>query len=172
LVVNRHTNVRTTPKSPQQLVDDYGYTTIRPSYTSVNPSITDDERKNVFQSSIPGEKTPEFPENEPQLLLRMLTTWKKLLLLNSSRNIVIVSHAPCIQALTYGALREDKAATKPWPLGGITLLSHDTENFGDDYDEEDGEGWKLEFFGSTTHMPGEYQQGLKSWSLPCFSLLG
>jgi hypothetical protein len=171
--VNRHTNVRTTPKSPQQLIDDYGYSTIRLSYTSVNQSITDDQRKTFFQSSVPGEKTPEFPENEPQLLLRMLTTWKKLLLLNGNRNIVIVSHAPCIQALTYGALREDKAATKPWPLGGITLLSRNAENFDHDGDnKEDGGGWKLEFFGSTTHMPGGYQQGLKSWSLPCFSSLG
>ena len=30
--------------------------------------------------------------------------------------------------------------------------------------------WKCEFFGSTTHMPtGEYQDGCKAWSLPCFA---
>jgi hypothetical protein len=170
LVVNRHTNVRTTPKSPQQLINEYGYTTIYPSYISVNPSIADDQRDEYIQSSIPGNKTPEFPENEAQLHLRMSTTWKKLLLLNPKENIVIVSHAPCIQALTYAALREDKAATKPWPLGGITLLTRNMDDW-DDVDEANDNGWKLEFYGSTNHMPGEYQQGLKSWSLPGFSSL-
>ena len=30
--------------------------------------------------------------------------------------------------------------------------------------------WKCEFFGSTTHMPpGEYKEGCKAWSLPCFA---
>ena len=52
---------------------------------------------------------------------------------------------------------------KPWPLGGITLFSRDVSG-----EDMEGDGWKLEFYGSTSHMPGEYKQGLKAWSLPCF----
>mmetsp|Transcript_28699 Transcript_28699/g.41072 ORF Transcript_28699/g.41072 Transcript_28699/m.41072 type:complete len:91 (+) Transcript_28699:569-841(+) len=88
-----------------------------------------------------------------------------------SNNIVFVAHAPFIQALVFNAIKiiehdedEARACMKPWPLGGITLFSRDVSG-----EDMEGDGWKLEFYGSTSHMPGEYKEGLKAWSLPCFS---
>mmetsp|Transcript_28698 Transcript_28698/g.41071 ORF Transcript_28698/g.41071 Transcript_28698/m.41071 type:complete len:134 (+) Transcript_28698:610-1011(+) len=131
--------------------------------------------KEYMEMSIPGEKSPQYPENEDQLLLRMRTTLKQIILLLGSKemsnNIVFVAHAPFIQALVFNAIKiiehdedEARACMKPWPLGGITLFSRDVSG-----EDMEGDGWKLEFYGSTSHMPGEYKEGLKAWSLPCFS---
>ena len=138
-MVKSKTGIRTFPKSAKELVEKYGYSTIRESYTSVNPSNRGDA-ETVLDSSVPGVMSPEFPENEDQLMLRMNTTLERIVCFHGyekadedvrkvdscNSNIVIVSHAPCIQALAFNIMKriangkdddEVSKQMKPWPLG-------------------------------------------------------
>ena len=43
-------------------------------------------------------------------------------------------------------------------IGGVTMFTKDS-------DDVSGK-WKLELYADSSHMPGEYKNGLKPWSLP------
>jgi len=203
LVVNQETGERTFPKTPQQLVEEYGFDTIDLSYRSVNPSFDtlgeekkdqdSDEDSDVvpgLDDSTPGYISPAFPESENRLLLRAKTTLDNIVdalveetvesgIFSKPPSLVIVSHAPCLQALAYNLLGGGDSAAeqmKPWPLGGITVFSRlvgvdDIDGEDDDKPiagEEEFE-WKLESYGDANHMPQVYKDGLKAWSLPGFT---
>ena len=113
---------------------------------------------------------------------------------NNYDSICIVSHAPCLQAMAYyldvdSTSPKESKIVKPWPLGGITMFSRiitttttttiiaeDDDEDDDDDDDDDKDidkdvvwsKWKCEFFGCTNHMIGDYKNGIKEWSLPCF----
>ena len=113
---------------------------------------------------------------------------------NNYDSICIVSHAPCLQAMAYyldidSTSPKESKIVKPWPLGGITMFSRRiitttttttttiiAEDDEDDDDDEDKDidkdvvcsKWKCEFYGCTNHMIGDYKNGIKEWSLPCF----
>ena len=115
---------------------------------------------------------------------------------NAGESICIVSHAPCDQAMAYyletGSETPQDSKLTPWPLGGITMFSRPI--FYDDDDDDDHKNdetetetetetennqpstavsgfgeWTMELYGNTKHMPGDYKNGLKEWSLPCFT---
>lgn len=123
-------------------------------------------------------KRPRWIESEADLLERCDTTLKGLLKDNhdgGTSSICVVSHAPCDQAMAFSletaATTPDESRLEPWPLGGITVFSRPVRYDGDDDDGcPTGYGaWTMELYGNTEHMPGDYQAGLKEWSLPCFS---
>ncbi|CAB9518163.1 expressed unknown protein [Seminavis robusta] len=111
-------------------------------------------------SSTGAEGSPHFPETEENLVVRCAATLDKLLgdTTSENQNMAIVSHAPCNIALALhlegSSLKESKR--EPWPLGGLTLFSRPMQ----------GGPWRLEFYGCSDHMPGEYKAGLKRWTLP------
>jgi broad specificity phosphatase PhoE len=175
--------VRTFPKKTDQLAAVYG--TIDLSYTSLNPAVSDDA------AEVPNG-APKYEESEDALLERCAMTLSRILEHSNGASFVVVSHAPCDQALALDL--EGKGATKsnlgPWPLGGITKFSRNVDEKGG-YDE-----WEMELYGDTQHMPGKYKAGLKvcsrfmlpgavlllslfpcenlfvrvkEWSLPCLS---
>jgi broad specificity phosphatase PhoE len=102
-----------------------------------------------------------FPEDEAALITRSRNTLHGILKHAAGANIVIVAHAPCVQALAFvleGADSVEKSKLEGWPLGGITRFSHDTSDISH---------WDMDFYGKTDHMPGEYKNGAGQWSLPC-----
>lgn len=146
---------RLRPRTVQQLID-MTFTEIDPNYQSVNPIAND-------PNDVP-DGAPYFFESEEYLMKRCRVTMDKLLKDANGANICIVSHTPCAQAMALyledaPSLRESKLG--PWPLGGVTLFTKDS-------DDKSG-AWKLEMYADTSHMPGEYKKGLKAWSLPCLS---
>eukprot|EP00571_Detonula_confervacea_P002990 CAMPEP_0172313584 /NCGR_PEP_ID=MMETSP1058-20130122/20531_1 /TAXON_ID=83371 /ORGANISM="Detonula confervacea, Strain CCMP 353" /LENGTH=248 /DNA_ID=CAMNT_0013027261 /DNA_START=36 /DNA_END=782 /DNA_ORIENTATION=- len=144
---------RLQPRTVQQLVD-LTFTEIDQEYKSVNPIAPD-------PSNAP-EGAPYFFESEEYLMTRAKVSMQKIIEHANGKNICIVSHTPCAQAMAVyledaASLEESKIG--PWPLGGITAFTK-----GDDDD-----GWKLEMYADTSHMPGDYKNGLKEWSLPCLT---
>jgi broad specificity phosphatase PhoE len=129
---------RTQPKSTSALA--LLYATVNADYVSVNPA---DGSKDA----------PEFPESEEALLRRCAKTMRELLHITKG-NLCIVSHAPCDQGIAYwleGAASPKTSKLTAWPLGGITKFRCGA----------------LELYGNTSRMPGIYEPGIKSWSLPC-----
>ena len=144
---------RLQPRTVQQLID-MTFTEIDPDYQSVNPIATDPD-------NVP-EGAPYFFESEEYLMIRAKVTMENILKDADGKNICIVSHTPCAQAMALhleGAASVEESKLGPWPLGGITMF---TSN-----DGEEAGGWTLEMYADTSHMPGEYKGGLKEWSLPC-----
>ena len=144
---------RLKPRTVQQLVD-MTFTEIDKDYNSVNPMATD--------STILREGAPYFFESEEYLMIRAKVTMQQILQHANGKNICIVSHTPCAQAMALyleGAESLEDSKIGPWPLGGITEFSRDSD---------DG-AWTLEMYADTSHMPGEYKFGLKEWSLPCLT---
>ena len=155
--------VRTKPRTVEQLQAIFPFT-IDTTYQSYNPvleSITENTSGEDFTS-------PFFPESEETLLKRCATTLKGILNASQGKNIAIVSHAPCDQALAF-AMETDASSPSesklvPWPLGGITMFSRELIETDPDHGV-----WKMEIYGDTCHMPGIYKCGIKEWSLPCFT---
>ena len=144
---------RLNPRSVQQLVD-MTFTEIDQDYQSVNPIATD-------PNNIP-EGAPYFFESEEYLMTRAKVTMERIIEHANGKDICIVSHTPCAQAMALyleGASSFEESKVGPWPLGGITMFTRDTANSSD-------ASWKLEMYACTKHMPGEYKNGLKEWSLP------
>ena len=141
---------KTNPKSTDELASVYG--TIDLDYQSLNPVSTTEDNFPVA--------TPYYPESEHDLLKRCSTTLERILEFSVGKSFVIVSHAPCDQALainlerTATASDPSKSKLGPWPLGGITKFSRtiDDDSYG---------AWNLDFYGDTEHMPGKYKAGLK-----------
>eukprot|EP00591_Stephanopyxis_turris_P003652 CAMPEP_0195524008 /NCGR_PEP_ID=MMETSP0794_2-20130614/23602_1 /TAXON_ID=515487 /ORGANISM="Stephanopyxis turris, Strain CCMP 815" /LENGTH=233 /DNA_ID=CAMNT_0040654143 /DNA_START=169 /DNA_END=870 /DNA_ORIENTATION=+ len=163
LVMEKSSGTQTFPSSVEQLAETFK--TIDVSYKSLNPVVTGD---NANSDGV----APRFPESLEALLLRAQTTVSQLVEYssNDNANIVIVSHAPCIQAIAYaleGVISTDESKLTPWPLGGITMFSRDIVRNNTDYDSTTT-GWKMDMYGDTKHMPGKYKDGFKEWSLPCF----
>lgn len=147
---------KTSPKSVPELAVVYG--TIDDSYKSVNPVALDDA------TDVP-EGAPKFVESEEALLKRCATTLQRILDNSNGASIALVSHAPCDQSLAFyleGTRSPAESQLGPWPLGGITKFSRSING-----DSSYGE-WKLEKYGETSHMPGNYKPGVKHWSLPSF----
>ena len=143
------------PRTVQQLID-MTFTEIDPDYKSVNPIATD-------PNNIP-EGAPYFFESEEYLMKRCKITMDRILGNANGANFCIVSHTPCAQAMALyleNASSLEESELGPWPLGGVTLFTKDS-------DDASGK-WKLELYADTSHMPGEYKNGLKPWSLPCLS---
>lgn len=144
---------RLQPRSVQQLVD-MTFIEIDQGYQSVNP-ISD-------EPSTTG--APYFFESEEYLMLRAKVSMQRILEHAKGSNICIVSHTPCAQAMALyleGAASLEESKIGPWPLGGVTMFIKDKDS--------DSDGWKLEMYADTSHMPGEYKNGLKEWSLPCLT---
>ena len=144
---------RLEPRTVQQLVD-MTFTEIDREYQSVNPIATDPT--NMCDGA------PYFFESEEYLLRRAKVTMARIIESANGRNICIVSHTPCAQAMSLyleGAASLEESKIGPWPLGGVTMFAKDADN----------DGWKLEMYADTSHMPGEYKNGLKAWSLPCLN---
>jgi len=144
---------RLEPRTVQQLVD-MTFTEIDQEYKSVNPIAAD--------SNNAPEGAPYFFESEEYLMIRAKVSMQKILQHADGKNICIVSHTPCAQAMALylecaASLEDSKIG--PWPLGGITMFSKDS----------DDDAWTLDMYADTTHMPGDYKHGLKEWSLPCLT---
>lgn len=144
---------RLQPRTVQQLVD-MTFTEIDQEYRSVNPIAKD-------PNNAP-EGAPYFFESEEYLMTRTKVSMQKIIEHAKGENICIVSHVPCAQAMALwledaDSLEESKIG--PWPLGGITMFTKGA----------DDDGWKLEMYADTSHMPGDYKNGLKEWSLPCLT---
>jgi len=142
---------RLQPRSVQQLVD-MTFTEIDQDYQSVNPISKEPSTTGA----------PYFFESEDYLMIRSKVSMERILEHADGKNICIVSHTPCAQAMALyleGAASVEESKIGPWPLGGVTMFTKDA---GDD-------GWKLEMYADTSHMPGEYKKGLKEWSLPCLT---
>lgn len=132
--------VRTFPKSRDDLVNSYD--SIDMSYNSLNPAVPDD-------SNAPG--APKFEESEDALFVRCSKTMSSILDQAKGESLVVVSHAPCDQAIAVffeGKSLED-STLQPWPLGGVTRFS------------KTGSSWQMDYYGNTDHMPGDYKKGLK-----------
>lgn len=166
------------PKLPQALIDRYGYDTIDPTYTSVNPYYGVAPQAPAVAVSN-GGTAPRFPEDERELLKRMQTTIEALLgQVGQTQHLMIVSHAPCNLgvALALEGCTESPTSSQliPWPLGGLTqfvkpVSSVETE---DKSAEQKGKlvtDFALQLNGDTDHMPGEYAAGFQAWTLPCLS---
>ena len=145
---------RLNPRSVQQLVD-MTFTEIDQTYKSVNPLAKD-------PNNVP-EGAPYFFESEEYLMTRAKISMERIIQHANGKNICIVSHTPCAQAMALylekpKSLAESKVG--PWPLGGVTMFTRDIGS-----DDE----WSLDMYADTSHMPGEYKNGLKEWSLPCLT---
>ncbi len=159
--------------------------TINIDFESVNPY---DDSGDVGLNCVPerthnhrvtdtsGGRPPIWTETEETLLERCETTLTRLLDLHQkdAQSLCIVSHAPCDQAMAFclekahGSIQTpNDSKLTPWPLGGITVFSREVA-YGANDEIEYGE-WTMELYGNTEHMPGEYKNGLKEWSLPCFT---
>mmetsp|Transcript_87612 Transcript_87612/g.131393 ORF Transcript_87612/g.131393 Transcript_87612/m.131393 type:complete len:254 (-) Transcript_87612:452-1213(-) len=149
--------VRTYPKDAKQLAETYD--TIDLSYESVNPPSLEGVEEVT-------DGAPKFEESEQDLMKRCSKTLEGILKLSNGESFVLVSHAPCDQALALHLEGKGPSDSKlgPWPLGGITKFSrcvNDDGSFGE---------WELDFYGETEHhMPGKYKPGIKAWSLPILS---
>ncbi len=147
---------RLKPRTVQQLMD-MTFTEIDPDYKSVNPIAIDPSDSPVG--------APYFFESEEDLMVRARVTMERLIIDAKGRNICIVSHTPCAQAMAVYLENANSLAEStigPWPLGGITTFSRISEN-------GDSGKWKLDMYADCSHMPGEYRKGLKEWSLPSLS---
>lgn len=139
----------------QQLID-MTFTEIDPDYNSLNPIATD-------LNNVP-EGAPYFFESEEYLMTRAKVTMERILEDADGKNILIQSHVPTAQAMALyleGAPSVAESKMGPWPLGGITMFTRDVG-------DKDGK-WALEMYADTSHMPGEYKNGLKEWCLPCLA---
>lgn len=137
-------------RSMEQLVD-MTFVEIDQEYKSLNPVIDDPEAAQK-------EGAPYFFESEEYLIeKRAKVTMERIIEHANGKNICIVSHVPCAQAMALyleGAASVEESKIGPWPLGGVTMFTK----------EEDG--WDMKMYADTSHMPGEYKNGLKEWSLP------
>eukprot|EP01083_Nonionella_stella_P227569 807297_1 len=143
---------RLQPRTIEQLVG-MTFTEIDQDYKSINPIATD-------PNNVP-DGAPYFFESEEDLMTRATVTMQRLLEHADGKNFCIVSHTPCAQAMALyledaASLEESKIG--PWPLGGVTMFTKESDN-----------SWKLEMYADTSHMPREYKNGLKKWSLPCLT---
>ena len=147
---------RTFPKSVQDHASFFD--TIDINYQSVNAQVPDDVDN--------PEGAPQFPETEDALVVRCASTLKKILDQDKQESIAIVSHAPCDIAMALHlagkSFDQAKGLWEPWPLGGLTLFSRPVHAS----QAAAAEAWTLEFYGDATHMPGEFKNGLKRWTLP------
>merc|ERR1712232_748730 len=120
-------------------------------------------------------KEVDFPEDESKLIERCKETLSGILNNASGDNLAIVSHAPCVQALAFileGVNTTKESKLSQWPLGGITRFSRDVDFVEDNKMSckvKSYGKWKMDFYGITDHMPGDYKYGAGLWSLPCFS---
>lgn len=146
---------RLVPRTVEQLVD-MTFTEIDVGYQSVNPIATDPT--DVCDGA------PYFFESEEYLVnKRARVTIERIIEHANGENICIVSHTPCAQAMALyleGATSLVESKIGPWPLGGVTIFAKDANT---------ESGWRLEMYADVTHMPGEYKNGLKEWSLPCLT---
>ena len=147
---------RLQPRTVRELVG-MTFTEIDVQYQSVNPIIATD-------SSDLYDGAPYFFESEDYLVnKRAKVTMERIIQHSNGENICIVSHTPCAQAMALyleGAASLGESKIGPWPLGGITMFVKDMTM---------DSGWKLEMYADCSHMPGEYKNGLKPWSLPCLT---
>jgi len=184
LLVNHETGDHTSPRTTEQLQsllsssldnnntsDDF----IDTSYQNVNPQgprRSNDSNSN--DSDDDDDVRPRFPETEHQLHRRCRTTLERILNDTTtskgntdSSNVAIVSHAPCIQsmvmALEGATTPEESKIVGSLSLGGMTLFSRPKNDHNNSNNK-----WTLEFFDDTSHMPGDYQNGIGKWSLPSF----
>lgn len=129
------------------------------NYRSVNPVVKD----GTPRESAP-QGAPLFIESQADLYARCATTVSRILETINEDNIVIVSHAPCLQMMALkleGYTDPSESKLGYWSLGGLTRFSRRC-------DAGDGP-WQLDFYSDTCHMPGDYQDGIKGrWSLPSF----
>jgi len=190
LLVEKDTNKRTYPNSTSELqsLSKLFESTIDTDYNSLNPYCIDDTNPNFA-----------FPETNVEQILRRCNDTLQFILNHHPRhgyvnenknsydneddsndeieNIIIVAHAPCVQALGFALEGVDNVKDykfKQWPYGGITRFSRDVSyNSAADIGGDDGcvgnrkvnyEKWELDFYGKTEHMPGEYKNGLGLWS--------
>eukprot|EP00553_Chaetoceros_curvisetus_P001090 CAMPEP_0204612558 /NCGR_PEP_ID=MMETSP0717-20131115/636_1 /ASSEMBLY_ACC=CAM_ASM_000666 /TAXON_ID=230516 /ORGANISM="Chaetoceros curvisetus" /LENGTH=243 /DNA_ID=CAMNT_0051624687 /DNA_START=35 /DNA_END=763 /DNA_ORIENTATION=- len=110
----------------------------------------------------------EFPEDENALMDRCQNTFDGILCHANGENLVIVAHAPCVQALAF-AMEDNVEKTEDsklgkWPLGGVTRFSRDVVSSDKIGSTSVSYGtWQIDFYGSTDHMPGDYKNGLGLW---------
>jgi len=146
---------RLQPRTVQQLVD-MSFTEIDQEYKSVNPIASSSDPKNVLEGA------PYFFESEEYLMTRAKVSMQRIIEHANGENICVVSHTPCAQAMALsleGAASLEESEIGPWPLGGVTKFTKGAND----------NGWKMEMYADTSHMPGDYKNGLKEWSLPCLT---
>ena len=142
LLVEQETGSKTNPRTVTELHKIFP--NIDTTYQSGNP----------FQSSW-------YPEtDESKLLKRCATTLQKILEQHASlTNIILVSHAPCDQALALylegNTNNPERSTLTPWPLGGITKFTSSRNS-----SEEE---WTMEWYGDTQHVSSSlfYMYGFK-----------
>jgi len=159
--------VRTYPKTAKEHATKFD--SIDMKYQSLNPLVQDNA------TNVP-TGAPQFPESEEQLVLRCKTTLDKILQEDAQGDtIAIVAHAPCVIGMALhlaGLSLKEGSKLEAWPLGGLTLFSRPIlmrDNNNNDSATISYGDWKMEFYGNSDHMPGEYKEGLKRWTLPCLS---
>jgi len=143
-------------RTVEELREKMTFVEIDPNYKSVNPVS-----KETDPSKVP-EGAPFFFESEDYLLKkRAPITMQRILDDADGKDLCIVSHVPCAQAMALyleGAPSIGESKLGPWPLGGITRFS-----------KRDDGSWNLDMYADCEHMPGEFKKGLKPWSLSCLS---
>ena len=154
----------TYPPTAMELVGDFP--TVDVTYHSVNPQDSCHPQEATSQDEV-----VLVEESEQDLFERCTKTLEGILhhqeaqqqqqQQQHSNSFIVVSHAPCDQAMAVylEGTTLDESTLPPWPLGGITKFSRvvTPTSLGP---------WKMDAYGSTDHMPGDYKGGLKAWSLP------
>ena len=150
LLVEQDTGSKTNPRTVEEL--SKMFSNIDTSYQSGNP----------FQPDW-------FPESdESKLLKRCATTLEKILETHSSStNFILVSHAPCDQALALylegNTNAPEQSNLTPWPLGGITKFTSSSS-------PQDG-GWTLEWYGDTQHVSFHSENLISTYGFKYMSLI-
>lgn len=161
--------IRTFPKTATEHAKHFD--SIDLEYRSLNPLVMTDD---AHQNDAVATGSPQFPESEEKLVVRCATTLEKILENAKGDNIAIVAHAPCVigMALHLAGMSLKQSTLDAWPLGGLTLFSRpilNKNNGKNDHESIQYGDWTMEFYGSSDHMPGEYKNGLKRWTLPSLS---
>jgi broad specificity phosphatase PhoE len=153
----------TYPPTVQELVVEFP--TVDETYHSVNP-----QESSCHPPAAANNGWVE--ETEQDLFERCTKTLEGILHREQEQqhtSFIIVSHAPCDQAMAvyFEGTTLNDSTLRPWPLGGITKFSRVVTNNNNDNNGDVSLGsWEMEYYGTTDHMPGDYKGGLKAWSLP------
>jgi broad specificity phosphatase PhoE len=112
----------------------------------------DREYKSVFP-------LPAFPETEEAMLLRCGDVVRSIAKLHADKDLVLVSHAPCLLAfaMALSGASPLTAQISPWVLGGVSTFVRQGNEW----------AWAVEREQHTLHLTGAAKDGIGGWTLPC-----
>jgi broad specificity phosphatase PhoE len=111
---------------------------------------------------------PTFEESEEALITRCDAVVRRLASLHYDKDIVLISHAPCLLAFALSLSGEtpEKSTIRPWVLGGVTSFVRRRANE-DDQGDDDRWEWDIELDQHVGHLTGDAAKGIQAWTLPC-----